>query len=216
MKTRIALPLLVAVALSACDDTTASSGDQLSDAEVTVLSENLVTTAFDATTSVATADADVAQLDGATIAGDAVSSTLEFTRTVSCPLGGQVVLEGIRTREWDFDTWSGYMDFELTKTHESCVRPAREAEDVSITLDGAPDVLVSVHHEWADGQRTGIQSMSLLGAIDWVTSDGRSGTCEIDVEASFDPETHTRTVTGTVCDHAVAWSRQWQHSRMGG
>lgn len=215
MKMRIVLPLLAAVALGACDDATGASGDQLSEAEVTTLSEGLVTTTFDATTSVATADAELAQPDGATIAGDAISSTLEFTRTVDCPLGGQVVLEGVRVREWDYDTWTGSMDFELTKTHQACARPARETQDVTITLDGAPNVLASVHHEWAEGHRMGIQTMSLEGAIAWVTSDDRSGTCEIDIDVSFDPDTRTRTVTGTVCDRDIEWSRQWHHSGMG-
>ncbi|MEJ2502323.1 MAG: hypothetical protein P8177_03255, partial [Gemmatimonadota bacterium] len=167
MKTRIALPLLAAVAVGACSDVTGSSGDALTAAEVATLSETLVTTTFDATTEVATTDANAVQLDGIELSADRVTSTLEFTRTVACPLGGQVVMEGVRAREWDWSTWTGFMDFELTKTHEACVRPAREAEDVSLTLDGAPNVVGVIHHEWSGGRRMNIQTMSLQGAVDW-------------------------------------------------
>ena len=203
---------LTAVALAGCEDVLGSDGDLTAD-EVDVLTDDIVATAFGVTGPAATADASTvdAEPDGdAELAADPITSRTEFVTIRTCPLGGQLVVEGTREREWDRETRSGTSDLALTKTHEDCARALRRA-DVTITLNGAPNVAVEAHHAWENGQRVGLQTLDMEGAIDWETSDGRSGTCPIDVEAVFDPETHTRTVTGTVCDRTFERTTTWNH-----
>lgn len=207
MKRRTILPLIAIVAVAACDDPTAT-GDGLSEAEVTELSEVMIQSSFDATGEIA-ADASVTS-EELQLSSVPITSTFEFTLTRSCELGGQVVIDGVRSREWDRETWTGFSDLSVTKTHEDCVRLLRNS-DVTITLNGAPNVAVEAHHEWTGGQRHGLQSMTMLGAVDWSTSDDRSGTCQIDIEASFDPDTHTRTVSGTFCERTFERTTTWSH-----
>lgn len=210
---KLALPLIAAVALVGCDDAVGTTGG-LTPEEVAALADTVVVTTFTATSEVAVADASTADLGGTGLAA-ATSSTTEFVTTRDCPLGGQLLLEGIRERTWDREARTGSMDLQVTKTHQACVRPFDEG-DITITLNGADNIQVAAHHEFAAGQRSGLQSMTMIGAVDWVTSDDREGTCEIDVVASFDPETRTRTVTGTVCGQEIDHTREWQHSGMGG
>jgi hypothetical protein len=210
MKRRMILPLLALGALAACDDDPTGTGETLTETEVAELSDVLVQSSFDVTGEIA-ADASVTTTDGTLeLSNVPITSTIEFTLTRTCELGGQVVIEGARIRQWDRETWTGSSDLSVTKTHEGCARPLRNS-DVVITLDGAPDIAVEAHHEWTAGHRHGLQTLTMLGAVDWSTGDGRSGTCEIDVEASFDPETHTRTVAGTFCNRTFERTTTWNH-----
>ena len=217
MRTRSLVLLLAAAAtLSACQDVVGTR-DDLSDLEIDELADVLITTSFDVTGDVAAADASVTSDAGAGLAlpADPITSHTEFTHTRSCVLGGQRVLEGTRDREWDRATRTGFSDLSLTKTHQACSRPTR-SRDISITLDGAPNIAVEAHHQWADGRRSGLQTLSMEGAVDWATSDDRSGTCTIDVDVTFDPETSTRTAVGTVCSRSFERTTTWSHGGHGG
>ncbi len=206
---RLAVLLIAAAALPACDETLGTGGG-LSVEEAEALAETMIATSFDATGSVALADASVTSGDTELLLyANPITSHTEFTVTRSCVIDGQVVLEGTRDREWDRQTHSGSSDLSLTKTHEDCTRPLRR-DGVTITLNGAPNVAVEAHHEWADGRRNGLQTMSLEGAVDWATSDDRSDTCVIDLHITFDPETRTRTVEGQVCNRTIEATTTWR------
>ncbi len=217
MNTRIIVPLLVALAVSACDDAVGTAGD-LTPEEVAQLSDAVVGSTFESTTEVATDG--TALVEGAQLlAESALTATTEFTHTRSCVLGGQVVVEGTRVREWDWEARTGFMELSLTRTHEACARPLRDDDEAAttITLTGAPDIAVEAYHEWAMGERRGVQTLSMEGAVDWVTDDGRSGTCTIDIEAGFDPDSWTRTVQGTFCGREIDRTTTWsQEHHMGG
>jgi len=216
MNTRKILPFLAVAVAAACSDGVGIAGG-LTGAEIGELSDAIVSSTFDVTTEVATSETSLAAADGPTLLGimDGSAST-EFTRTRSCPLGGQVVITGTREREWDREAGTGSMTMELTRSHEDCARPFDSTEDGAtvITLNGA--VAATATHEWQMGERHGLQTMTMAGELAWETDDGRSGTCVIDVTASFDPETHTRTVTGTFCDREIDRSSAWQHGGMQG
>jgi hypothetical protein len=222
MSTRKILPFLALAVVAACSDSVGNAGD-LTDIEVGELAEVLVTTTFDATTDVATAEsASLAEPEGLTLQAmdesSAIggSSSAEFTRTHGCALGGQVVIAGTRERVWDREAGTGSMTMELTRSHEDCARPFESAADSAtvITLNGA--VTGTAYHEWAMGERRGVQTMTLVGELAWETDDGRAGTCVIDISANFDPETNTRTVTGTFCGREIDRTSAWQHGGMHG
>ncbi len=215
MKKRAVLPLAIAAALAACDDPM-TTGDTLSAAEAAELSEAMIQSSFDATGEVATTDAAAASVDGTLQATSIpLTSTFEFTLTRSCLVGGQVVIAGTIEREWDRESHSGSSDLSVTKTHEQCARPLRNS-DVVITLQGAPNIAVEAHHAWDSGHRSGLQTMDMEGAVDWATDDDREGTCEIDIAVTFDPETRTRTVSGTFCDRTIDHTTTWHHDGMAG
>ena len=141
-----------------------------------------------------------------------------FTRTRSCALGGEVVVEGTLTREWVAETRHVTVDVAATKTHVACTFPVRSGAEtdtgdpITISLDGNPNVAITAHREREQGYFVGLQTMSHVGSVAWEKSDGTSGTCEIDIEAVIDPDARTRTVTGTVCDRT--FERTWSWDRM--
>lgn len=213
MNTRFYLPLVAVLALTACGDVTGSDAGLDAD-EVSQLSESVVLQTFGATSEVATAGASYDDGTASLRLAD-LTATTQFTHTRSCVLGGQVVNEGTRVREWDRTERSGSMELEMTRTHQECARPLRwqapQTDDgVTVTLTGAPGVEVNARHEWQHGQRHGFQSLSMEGAIDWSTDDGRSGTCTIDIETEFDPATWTRTTVGTFCNHEIDRTTTWE------
>jgi len=201
------VPLLAALALAACEDT-AGPESGLSPAEVSALSEAMIDADYAVTGEVAAADA-----ESDAVAFEPITATTTFTATRTCPAGGQVVREGTHIRVWDRATHTGYSDLSMTKTHQDC---ARIVGDVTLTVNGDPNIAVEAHHEWAEGQRHGLQTLDIEGALTWSTDDGREGACTIHLSASFDPDTRTRTVSGTFCDRAIERTTTWQMGGMGG
>ena len=141
-----------------------------------------------------------------------------FTRTRSCALGGEVIVEGTLAREWVAETRHVTVDVAATKTHVDCTFPVRSGaetesgEAITITLNGNPNVAIAAHREREQGYFVGLQTMSHVGSVEWEKSDGTTGTCEIDIQAVIDPDAQTRTVTGTVCDRS--FERTWSWDRM--
>jgi len=228
LKTRHLLTTVVAVAaLSACSD----DGDPLapSTGGITPIEAQAIALELD----VSSADA----VDGAiqegesNLLGQSVgflasvppmfgsgTDEVSFTRTRTCALGGEVVVEGTLIREWVAETRHVTVDVSATKTHVDCSFPVRSGaetesgEAITITLNGNPNVVLTAHREREQGYFVGLQTMSHVGSVAWEKSDGTSGTCEIDIQAVIDPDAQTRTVTGTVCDRS--FERTWSWDRM--
>lgn len=208
------IPIVAALALAACDDGAGPAGTALTSEEIATLSDAMVESDFAATGEVAATDTETGTVSlDPSVAPGPVTTTTEFTVTRTCPVGGQVVMEGSHVRVWDRATHSGSSHLSLTKTHEECARSLRR---VTITVNGDPNIAVEAHHEWAHGQRFGAQTLSIQGGFTWFTDDGREGACSIDIEASFDPETRTRTVVGTFCDRTIDRTTTWEADGGGG
>jgi hypothetical protein len=195
-------------ALSACDQIVGPDSG-LAPMEVAELSNALIQDGLSDTADTTTTAASVGA-DG--LAWDVTTSTTEFSRTHACPLGGEVTMEGTRERTRDTETRTGTLDVTATRTFVDCARPLADSS-VTITLNG--EVTLTAHREWQAGSWNGPQDVTLVGSVDWATDDDRSGTCEIDIEATFDAETHTRTVTGTVCGEDVSAFAGWTFGTMG-
>lgn len=200
----------LAVLVTACDTTTtpdsALTPTELAELSNAMIQEGLAESADTSlTSSLASTTADGLALD-------VVTRSTEISRTFDCPLGGEIAMVGSMERTRDTETRAGTMDMTATRTFTDCARPLRDST-VTITLNG--EVTFTAHREWQAGQWHGAQEITLLGAIDWATSDGRAGTCEIDIEAGFDPETRTRNVTGSVCDEDIGGLGGWSFGVMG-
>ena len=197
--------LALAVAAGGCEEAFGPSG-QLAPDEVVELSDALIQEGLTETADTSTAGT---LTDG--VALDVITSSTEFTWVHSCPLGGEVTMTGTRSRTRDSETRTGTLDVSATRTFVDCARPL--VDSTVITLNG--EVTLTAHREWQAGSWHGAQELTLSGSVSWVTDDDRSGTCVIDVEASFDPATHTRTVTGTVCGEDVGAFRGWTFGTAG-
>lgn len=227
---RLCAAVLAVAALAACSD----DGDPLSPRTdgITQLEAQAIALELD----VSSADA----VDGAIAEGESgllglsvgflasippmfASGTDEvtFTRTRTCALGGEVVVEGTLTREWVAETRHVTVDVAATKTHADCTFPVRSDADtdtgdpITITLNGNPDIAITAHREREMGYFVGLQTMSHVGSIAWEKSDGTSGTCDIDIQAVIDPDAQTRTVTGSVCGRTFSRSWSWDRRHHG-
>ena len=208
MYRKLLLPgaLAAAVVLAACDKgTTGPDGSsQLSAEDVRTLAGE-------------TGDQDGAMMDGfggpsfnKTPAGPqfATTVTTTFTRTRTCPQGGSVKLEGTHTVTADPATHSGSSTFSATRTETACAF-ARNGR--TITINGNPNTQLTASQSWTNGV-PGVRTATKKGSFTWSRSDGKSGTCTVDVTATWDPATHTLHVSGTLCNQTVDVTRTWSQS----
>jgi hypothetical protein len=81
-----------------------------------------------------------------------------------------------------------------------------------ITITGAPSLVTESATSWSWGDPDAARAAHVgrapltstqTGAFTYSTSDGRSGTCQVDIESVFDPAARTHTVTGTFCGQAI-------------
>jgi len=208
MYRKLLLPgaLAAAVVLAACDKgTTGPDGSsQLSAEDARALAGE-------------TGDQDGAFMDGfagpsfnKTAAGPqfATTVTTTFTRTRTCPQGGSVKLEGTHVVTADPATHSGSVAFSATRTETACVFSRGER---TITINGNPNTVLTSNQSWTNGVR-GVRTATKKGSFTWSRSDGKSGTCNVDVTATWDPATHTLHVQGTFCNQTVDVTRTWSQS----
>lgn len=133
---------------------------------------------------------------------------IQFTHTWTCALGGDVTTEGTMIRTWESENRHLTMDVDALRTHSDCAFPIG---DLAITLNGNPNVVITAHREHEMGGPVGLQTLSHIGSIAWEKSDGTSDVCDIDFQATLDPETHTRTVEGSACGWTFrrTWTWRW-------
>lgn len=195
--------LMVSLAAAACSDSTGVSSGLTAD-ESGDLAAAIADDAFTVSSAMAVADM--------SNAGDVVSLatiTTTFDDTLTCPGGGQVAYSGTRVRDWDRTTQTGTMDMTMTRTQLACVRTIRSRQ---LTLDGNPNLEVTVHHNRVSGAWSGDQTMTVQGGFTWSAANGGSGDCSVDLSASYDPDTQTRTVTGTFCNRTINRTSTWSNS----
>lgn len=127
-----------------------------------------------------------------------VETEFEFTRTRPCRAGGQVVATGSGVHIVDRETGSLTLEFSGDKSIEDC---ARARGDLVLTLNGAGTF--EGHRRKEGGQWVGLQTNDQEGSFAWETNGGRSGECAYEIHVTWDPASHTKTVTGFVCDREI-------------
>jgi hypothetical protein len=196
--------LAAVLALAACDKGVTgpgSSSSDLSAADIQALAGE-------------TGDQDGAFLDGfggpsfnMTAAGPqfATTVTTTFTRTRTCPKGGSVKLEGTHTVTGDKATQSGSTSFSATRTESAC---AFGRGDNTITITGNPNTVLTSSQSVTGGV-PGVRTATKVGSFNWTHSNGRSGTCNVNVTATWTPATKTFHVAGTFCNKTIDVTRTW-------
>ena len=123
-----------------------------------------------------------------------------FDASAGCPLGGSVGLTGRVTGDVAEDGSSGDLDFTFTETIRNCVL-AHEA--TRFTVNGAPDLRYggSLFFGGNDTDFVLNADFDLVGGIAYSASDGRAGTCRIEVNYEF--TTNRIAVRGRVCGESI-------------
>lgn len=188
---RYPLVLVLATGLAACGDDSAgpgNSGDELSETETEVMMEALVEAGglFVASFGAAGGPAPVEQ-------------SFPIDETESCPGGGSIDLEGNAT----IDDEAGFLDWNLTQTHQSCVVTA-SSDNSTWTFDGSPNI--AIDFELLFTETNFDMNGTQVGGIAW-SRDNRSGTCSINLSYDFNAdqngENFTGQIQGSVCGHTI-------------
>ncbi len=135
-----------------------------------------------------------------------VTRDASFSVTRPCPGGGEFSLEGMIHLTFDRDT--GVMEAELSgsRTRTDCVFPAA---GMTVTVNGSASW--EAFRRRVDGRPDGPQTTRYYGSWTAVRSDGEERSCDFDVTIVRDPDTHTRTLDGTICGNEVHLSVTWSH-----
>ena len=143
--------------------------------------------------------------DGAAPSFAAQTVTTTFTRTRTCPGGGDVTVAGTIVNTWDREARTASHDYSAIRTENDCVLPARRGEG-TITIDGNPNTAITSHWSIANGV-PGVRTRTAKGSFTWTRSTGQSGTCTVDLTATWNPATHTYTLQGTFCNRTIDVTR---------
>jgi hypothetical protein len=127
----------------------------------------------------------------------------QFTITKACPKGGQVAIAGGITGTGDRVAHNLSVEAVATRTDTNC---AFDTRDGVLTLNGKPNIAYDGKLNIVAGVLSGLQTQTHKGSFTWARTGG-SGTCDVDLTSSYDPATHTVTVTGTFCGHTVNVTR---------
>lgn len=211
MFNRRALLILPFIGLTAvaCDDSTSPESQQLTASEAAALALALDNSSSSAVEPAA--DANGPSLSQVPLNEPAValtSRTDAFNLELPCPRGGTATLSGEHVLVIDTDEGFVTVDVTASRDHDGC--GFRTKEGVDITVDGTLEFVAE--RELRAGLVSASQSHT--GSLDYTTSDGKQGTCVIDISTAFTliPGEATRTILGSVCGHSVDVSTTWAHT----
>jgi hypothetical protein len=193
------------LAIAACDSSTGVSGG------ISLATANELAADMDANSTLGTADVGLGASFSVGVDGSAPSASVSapipinntFTATKQCPKGGQVAFAGSIVGSGDRDTHSLTLETNATRTDTNC---AFETRDGVLTLNGNPNIAYEGNLNIVNGAFVGLQTQTHKGSFTWARTGG-SGTCDVDLTSSFDPATHTVTVSGHFCGHTVNVTR---------
>jgi hypothetical protein len=193
------------LAIAACDQSTALSAG-ISQADANQLAADV-----DAVSTLGTADVGLGAsfsivTDGsgsASVVAAPIPINNQFTVTKQCPKGGQVVIAGTVTGTGDRTTHSLSVEAAGTRTDTDC---GFDTKNGVLTLNGNPNIAYDGKLNIVNGALSGLQTQTHKGSFKWARTGG-SGTCDVDLASSYDPATHTVTVTGTFCGKTVNVTR---------
>ena len=193
------------LAVAACDQSTGLSGG-ISQADANQLAADM-----DAVSTLGSSDFGLGPSFSVSVGSGSATSSVsapiainnQFTVTKQCPKGGQVVLAGSVVGTGDRTTHNLTLEANATRTDTNC---AFDTRDGVLTLNGNPNIAYKGNLNIVNALLSGVQTQTHKGSFTWARVGG-SGTCDVDLTSSFDPATHTATVTGSFCGHTVNVTR---------
>jgi hypothetical protein len=132
--------------------------------------------------------------------------TAEFTRTRQCPGGGTATVQGTRPVTHDPQTGAGSAQLAATRTDAACTFAVRRGGGGTLSITTTPTVQVASQQAWSGGE-AGVRTATQQGSFDWTRSTGASGSCTVDLVATWTPSTRTYTLDGTFCARTVHVTR---------
>ena len=185
---RTGLILSVGVAVASCGGSSTEPEDLLTGAEALALFEVAMSQGLQLT--------DELEPGSETLTPD--GAVLQFT--VPCTMGGTVGVTARLGPAGEPDVDGASVGVSMTLVHSGCIEK-HETSGITFTLDGAPDLEMSIELSISTEFMLGI-SGAMDGTVRWATGDGRRGPCALDVEIETvsDPSgLPTITLAGQAC-----------------
>lgn len=139
--------------------------------------------------------AEISVSPGAGVAA-ATFGPLAFHRTRTCPEGGEVAVEGTVEGETDPDAGTSTAHLEAEVVHDACGFVIR---GTTFVVSGQPGLDLVADLAADEAGLEGPQTATESGTIGWEADDGRSGTCDVDLGWTLEPDAGTLTIAGTFC-----------------
>ncbi len=192
---RLVAVTVAALALAACgkDATSPAASPQLKPDEAQALALGMAASGDAYSGAVAVPDV----VTRSTANGGTSFGPITFTKPRPCPKGGSITPDVKLSGSIDATARSLTLDVSGTETPTECAYPVKA---LTITVNGNPNLAITAHLAIVAGAPSGAQTFTEKGAFTWKSSDGRSGSCTVDVASSADFAKNLRTVTGTFCD----------------
>jgi len=192
--------LLASVAIGACGDSSDVVMGELTEGEAQQLAGVVMGATFSTS---ATVPQPALGPDGP----QAVPFTFanEIETTVQCDGGGVVGIAASLEVSGDTESEAASIEYQMTQIHDACVVTSDDGS--TFTLWGNPTMNAAFTVE-TNGQGVIEWAGSIEGSIDW-ESDGREGSCSIDMAFSGRDEAGASSVAdlvGTVCGFSIEQS----------
>ena len=193
------LSLLTGISLfaAACGDLSDPS-HQLTDDEAAFLAQEFAGIALQGVSGSMSGSPGLAGSPANASAAGPITWQRSFTETRPCPAGGTVTTGGTNKGTIDSETHSGTVEVSHTLSMDDC---ARVRNEITFTVTTDPDIIMVGTVTIEAGHRTG-GSFTKTGTFLWTTSDGRSGSCEVNLTIAWNAD-DSHTITGTVCGKEV-------------
>lgn len=194
------LSLLAGLTLltAACSDLSGPD-QQLTDDEAAFLAEEFASVALDGVTSSMAGSPGTAGAPAYAAAAGPITWERSFTETRPCPAGGTRTTSGTSKGTIDSETHSGTVEVSHTLSMDDC---ARTRDSVTITVNTDPAIVMAGTVIIEAGHRAS-GSFTKTGTFLWTTSDGRSGSCEVNLTITWGAD-GGHTVTGTMCGKEIS------------
>jgi hypothetical protein len=129
---------------------------------------------------------------------------LSIDTEVRCERGGTARVTAEAEGDIDHATQSLSLDFEGTFTPDDCGHRVHGLTIWTSALDGdEPSLTITAHVETRNGRPVGVHTTSVAGRFAWRTSDGRSGRCTVDFDATVNYTTRRALVDGQFCGSTI-------------
>jgi hypothetical protein len=190
------------LAIAACDQSTGPSGG------ISQTAANQLALGMDAMFAFSASDFGLGSSFSVSAGGAGSSSAAvlvpiknTFSVTKQCPKGGHLAVAGTAIGTGDPATHSLSLQATATRTDTDC---AFQTDDGVVTLNGSIDYKANLNI--VNGAPVGLQTQTHEGTFT-ASRPGASITCDVDLASSFNPDTHTVTVTGTFCGKQINVTR---------
>jgi hypothetical protein len=199
MSKRITALLAATVVFAACGDAE-GPGDVMTRTEALLISSALTAQGE------STATASEPETGEVSIASVPTTFTQDHTSSHPCPQGGHLALSYRVTGAFDNSVGSWEIDLAGKQTHMSC---AYSLQGLTITVHGRPEINFDARAAVYNGAPSEPATLGIDGSFRWTASDGREGTCQIEVNAITDFAAKRKTVNGAVCGHTIQEITTW-------